>query len=84
MKKETRGRVKRFLTSESGRVGIRAPLALGIASGTLLLSQAVHTPSAKADLECWDDSDCGSGGVCNFRCDEYSEGTCVDLHSECN
>lgn len=84
MKKEARDRAKRFLTSESGRVGIRAPLTLGVASGILFLSQAVHTPSANADLECWSDSDCGSEGVCNFRCEEYSNGTCVDLNSKCN
>ncbi|RKU37198.1 hypothetical protein C6496_10655 [Candidatus Poribacteria bacterium] len=29
MKKEIRAEVKRFFTSEAGRVGIRAPLALG-------------------------------------------------------
>ena len=84
MKKETRDRAKRFLTSESGRVGVRAPLTLGVASGVLLLSQAVHTPSARADLECWYDSDCGSEGVCNFWCEEYTNGTCADLNSRCN
>ena len=47
MKKETRDRAKRFLTSESGRVGIRAPLTLGVASGVLLLSQMMYAPPQK-------------------------------------
>ena len=36
MKKEIRAEVKRFFTSEAGRVGVRAPLALGVASGAFL------------------------------------------------
>ncbi|MDE0085261.1 MAG: hypothetical protein OXU23_06085 [Candidatus Poribacteria bacterium] len=83
MKKETRDRAKRFLTSESGRVGIRAPLALGVASGTLLLSQGIHTPSAEAGLECLSNDDCGSEGRCDWACKEYSEGTCVTWESKC-
>ena len=64
MKKETRDRAKRFLTSESGRVGIRAPLTLGVAGGVLLLSQMhVHTPSAAAGIECLSNDDCGSEGL---------------------
>lgn len=82
MKKEIRGKVKQFLTSEAGRVGIRAPLALGVASGAFLLSHAVHTPSAEAGVTCWSDSDCESGS-CNFWCEQYSSGTCVDWHSAC-
>ena len=44
MKKDLSGKVHQFLTSEVGQVGIRAPLALGVASGTLLLLQMAHTP----------------------------------------
>ena len=84
MKKNFRGKVNQFLTSEVGQVGIRAPLALGVASGILLLSQAVHTPSAEADMECLSDSDCGSGERCNIWCGEYSQGTCTDWQSECD
>ena len=81
MKKETRGRVKRFLTSESGRVGIRAPLALGVASGTLMLSQMVYTPSAEAS--CTSDSDCASDERCRMSCVKYLNGTCRLWESEC-
>lgn len=84
MKKNLRGKVNQFLTSEVGQVGIRAPLALGVASGILLLSQAVHTPSAEAGMECLSDSECGSGEWCNMWCEEYSQGTCTDWQSECD
>ena len=83
MKKDIRGKIKQFLTSEDGRVGVRAPLALGVASGTILLSQGVHTPSAEAGLSCWSDSDCGDDGWCDMWCEEYSRGTCIDWESEC-
>ena len=81
MKKETRGRVKRFLTSESGRVGIRAPLTLGVASGALLLSQMMYTPPAEAS--CVYDDDCGSDGWCNMECEVYDNGTCDKWKSWC-
>lgn len=81
MKKETRGRVKRFLTSESGRVGIRAPLVLGVASGMLILSQMVYTPSAEASCE--DDADCGPNEWCATECEVYENGTCDKWSSEC-
>ena len=40
MEKETRDRAKRFLTPESGRVDIRAPLTLGVANGNAVRFQA--------------------------------------------
>lgn len=81
MKKETRGRVKRFLTSESGRVGIRAPLALGVASGAVLLSQMVYTPAAEAS--CDSDVDCAPNGWCDGECKVYKNGTCDEWKSWC-
>lgn len=83
MKKNINSEIKRFLTSEVGQTGIRAPLALGVASGAILLSQMVHTPSAEASRACEDHDDCGSDGYCYKWCNEYSDGTCVDEHSEC-
>lgn len=83
MKKEIRAEVKRFFTSEAGRVGIRAPLALGVASGVLFLSQAVHTPSVEAGYGCWTDDDCAPDGRCDWDCEEYSKGTCAVWRSEC-
>ena len=81
MKKETRDRAKRFLTSESGRVGIRAPLTLGVASGVLLLSQMMYAPSVEAS--CDSDDDCGTGGWCELQCRTYSHGTCIEWEGEC-
>ncbi len=81
MKKEIRAEVKRFFTSEAGRVGVRAPLALGVASGAFLISQMVYTPSAEAS--CMNDDDCGSDGRCDGVCEEYSEGTCIKWESKC-
>ena len=81
MKKETRDRVKRFLTSESGRVGIRAPLALGVASGTLLLSQMVYISPAEAS--CKSDVDCAPNGWCYTECEVYENGTCEEWSSRC-
>ena len=83
MKKNIRGRVKRFLTSEVGQVGIRAPLALGVASGAVLLSQMVHTPSADAALVCISDADCGPNAKCDIWCAESSDGTCIEWASRC-
>ena len=83
MKKDIRDKVKRFLTSEVGRTGVRAPLVLGLAGGAVLLSQIVHTPVAEAGVECQSDADCGSGGVCYEWCGEYSNGTCVDVNAVC-
>ena len=48
MKKSIRGRISEFLKSEEGRVGAKSPLALGVASASVLLAQAMVTPSAEA------------------------------------
>ena len=83
MKKETRGRVKRFLTSESGRVGIRAPLALGIVSGALLLSQAEYTTTNGSSSNCSSDADCGPGEKCTGFCAVRIDGTCRIWSHKC-
>lgn len=81
MTKDIRSKINRFLTSEDGRVGVRAPLALGVASGTFLFSLMGHIPSAEAS--CVNDSDCGSGERCNTYCVQYVDGTCERWESEC-
>lgn len=83
MKKDTRSKINQFLTSEIGQVGIRAPLFLGVTSGTILLSQMAYTPSAEANFECWNSSDCDTGESCEFWCETYSQGTCKDWRSKC-
>ena len=85
MKHNIRGKISDFLTSEEGRVGVKPPLALGAASASVLLVQAVVTPPAQAHFECtpWG-SDCSEGEYCAFWCDEVSVGTCIGTwHSHC-
>ena len=83
MKKDLREKIKRFLTSEVGRTGVRAPLALGVVGSTFFLSHILYTLSADAALECKSNDDCTSGHVCKYWCSESSEGDCVDWSSEC-
>ena len=87
MKNNIRSKISGFLKSEDGRVGAKSPLALGVASASLLLAQAMVTSSAQANWEClpWDpQQDCDPGEVCAFWCDEWSVGTCVgEWHTQC-
>ncbi len=58
MKNNLRGRIREFVQSEEGKVGIKSPLALGIATGSVLLAQAIiGTPDAEAG-RCKDDDAC--------------------------
>ena len=82
MKSDIRNKIKRFLESEVGRVSIKAPLALGIASGSFLLAQAIIAPSAEAG--CSSDDDCAPGERCDPVCIESSSGTCVQWSNECS
>ena len=59
-----RGKIRDFIQSEEGKVGIKSPLALGVATGTVLLAQAiVGTPSAEA--WCVRNDQCALGEVCD-------------------
>ena len=64
MKNTVRSKISNFLTSEEGRVSVKSPLALGAAGAGLLLAQAMVTPSAQADWECWDHDDCNESQIC--------------------
>lgn len=68
MKSKILGKIKHFLRSEEGHVGLKTPLVLGVASGSLLAAQAVLSPSAHASSECSSDSDCGTGKACERVC----------------
>ena len=72
------GRISHFLKSEEGRVGLKTPMILGIASGSLLLAQAVLSPSAYAEgHECYTHYDCDPGKFCVPECDgTIKNGTC--------
>jgi hypothetical protein len=86
MKNNLRDKFRDFLASEQGRVGVKAPLAVGIASGSLLLAQAMSPTDAQAHFNCFWDFDCDEGEVCLFWCDDWSPfvNMCMgDWHSEC-
>ncbi len=85
MKKNIRSKISSFLTSEEGRVSTKAPLALGVATGSVLLAQAMIPSPANAHLMCDDHDDCPDGEVCAEWCDGvWSVGTCVGvLHKDC-
>ena len=79
MKKNIRSKISDFLKSEDGRVGAKSPLALGAASASVLLLQAMVTPSAQGHWECypWLD-DCAEGEYCMVWCDgTWNLGTCI-------
>ena len=83
MKKNIRGKISDFLTSEEGHVGVKSPLALGAASASLLLAHAIVSPSAQAHLECYP-GDCPEGEYCAIWCDKWRGSTCVGTwHSQC-
>ena len=65
MKKNLRGKIREFVQSEEGKVGIKSPLALGAAVGSVLLAHAiVATPRAEA-WQCRDRYDCPPGKKCH-------------------
>ena len=58
MKTNLRGKIREFMQSEEGKVGVKSPLTLGVAAGSILLAQAiVGTPQAEA-WPCRDNDDC--------------------------
>ena len=65
MKKNLRGKIREFVQSEEGKVGIKSPLTLGVAVGSVLLAQAiVGTPRAEA-WQCLTKYDCPDGLKCH-------------------
>ena len=85
MKNSIRSRISEFLKSEEGRVGAKSPLALGVASASILLAQAIVMPSAEAHKVCATDDDCPEGHECLYWCDgKWDLGTCMGtLHTHC-
>ena len=59
-----RGKICKFVHSEEGKVGIKSPLTLGVATDGILLSQAIiGTPDADAGL-CQKREDCMPPEAC--------------------
>lgn len=80
MKSNLRDKFRDFLTSEEGRVGVKAPLAVGIASGSIVLASAMQAPA-------WhDECPCDAGEVCIRWCDDWSffvDDCMGDWHNVC-
>ena len=78
MKKNLRGKIREFVHSEEGKVGVKSPLTLGVAAGSILLAQAiVGTPKAEAFQECWTKADCDiADHECHNANPPFWKGTC--------
>ena len=83
MKNTVRSKISDFLKSEEGRIGVKSPLTLGAASASLLLAQAIVTPSAHAHWECYSNDDCSTDEYCAFWCETWVVGTCGKWHTHC-
>ena len=85
MKNNVRSKIRGFLKSEEGRVGVKSPLALGAASASLLLAQAMMAPSAQAHKVCSPDvpNDCGESMVCKEWCAHWFENSCIIEEAHC-
>ena len=85
MKNNVRSKISGFLKSEEGRVGVKSPLTLGIASASVMLVHAMVTPSVQAHLVCDPKAqdDCGETMVCMEWCGHWDQGTCTDPHAHC-
>ena len=80
MKKNLRGKIREFMQSEEGKVGIKSPLTLGVATGGILLAQTVIGPSVEAVMgDCKVHADCPPGYFCREHIPIGGEliGTCM-------
>ncbi|MDE0424615.1 hypothetical protein F4Y59_02265 [Candidatus Poribacteria bacterium] len=68
MKANLRGKIREFLASEEGKVVVKAPLSLGIVSGTFLLTQVIFASPVSAN----DRYDSG-GNDCLTFCEKHGE-----------
>ena len=80
MKTNLRGKIRDFAKSEEGKVGVKSPLTLGVATGGILLAQViVGTPQAEAQDDCFFDADCHiEHHECHDADPPWQKGTCHD------
>ena len=65
MKKNLRGKIREYIQSEEGKVGVKTPLTLGVAAGGLLLAHAiVGAPDAEAHMCSQENPECPPGRTC--------------------
>ena len=81
MKTNLRGKIREFVQSEEGKVGIKSPLTLGVATGSLLFAQAIIGTLTEAQGgTCEKDKHCHGGQVCRGHVwiGNQRVGTCMD------
>lgn len=66
--KNLKSKISDFLASEEGRVGVKTPLALGVAAGSLMLAQAMITVPEAAAQGCTVHADCPGNQQCEIQC----------------
>ena len=79
MKTNLRGKIREFIQSEEGKVGIKSPLTLGVATGSILLAQALIPTTASAHGDC----DCDEGQICLVWETVHWPGPTVVEHTQC-
>lgn len=72
--KNLKSKISDFLASEEGRVGLKAPLALGVAAGGLMLAQAMITTPEAAAQGCTVHADCPGNQQCEIQCEKTKWG----------
>ena len=80
MKSNLRDKFRDFLASEEGRVGVKAPLTVGIAGGALLLAQGMQAPAHPGHVgidEC-QHVPCPGNGTCIVFCEWSPNVGCLD------
>ena len=82
MKTNLRGKIREFVQSEEGKVGIKSPLTLGAAVGSVLLAQAIVGTTPAHAWQCTQGgNECDPGEICDgpFVWNGQEEiGTCHD------
>ena len=58
MKTNLRGKIREFVQSEEGKVGVKSPLTLGVAVGSVLLAQAIIGTTPAHAWKCTENAHC--------------------------
>ena len=84
MKKNLRGKIREYIESEDGKVGVKSPLSLGVAAGGLLLAHVIGTSEAEPGWCYTEGATCGVYGSATYICggpwisiDGTWTGTCI-------
>ena len=69
MKKNLRGKIREYIQSEEGKVGVKSPLTLGVTAGGLLLAHVIGTSEAEPGWCYTEGATCGVYGSATYICD---------------